>query len=136
MLTPNVKEYFIKNLGRDEKQKEQLIGILSKDISFLKYCSTTQLIGYLASVDIISRPIANETIHQMSDEHIETIIKFSNIHTAYINAISPEQLDRFISNNKEYIKYLDAKKIHSILKKNPEYIKYLDYDKIPPDIVK
>jgi uncharacterized membrane protein YgcG len=126
MLTPEVRDYFIKNLGRDDKQKRRLKEIIEGNIEVIHLITPTQLIEYMRVVNIVDTALAKEIIYNLSDEHIAAIITYSTSHAGYINLISPEQLKRFLKNNKRYINYLSINNILKILEEKPEYIKYLD----------
>ena len=122
MLTPDVKEYFIKNLGRNDKQKRQLKDILNGNIEVIHFITTTQLIEYIRSTNILGSPqgspLGKETLNKLSDEHIATIITYSISHSGYLNLISPEQLKRFLKNNKGYINsgFLKDVKLYEVVK--------------------
>ena len=118
MLTPEVREYFIKNLGRNDKQKRQLKDILNGNIEVIHLITPTQLIEYIRNTNILGSPLGKETLNNLSDEHIAAIITYSTSHAGYINLISPEQLKRFLKNNKGYINsgFLKDDKLYEVVK--------------------
>jgi len=130
-LSEDARKYFIKNLGRDEKQKEQLRNIIKEYPELLIYCSGEQIQDCFKVIDIIRSPIAYEYLHKMDDEQIAAIIKYSSEYESYVNALTSEQLYTFASNNVEYIKRFHLQKQYEVIIKNPTNIIYILPEHVP-----
>ena len=131
-LPEETRIYFIKNLKRNEKHKEQLRNIIKEFPELLIYCSGEQIQDCFKVIDIIRSPIAYEYLHKMDDEQIEAIIKYSSEYEVYINYMSSDQLYRFISNNNVgYIKRFSVDKQYEVIIKNPTNITHILPEQVP-----
>jgi hypothetical protein len=131
-LPEETKIYFIKNLNRNEKHKEQLRNIIKEFPELLIYCSGEQIQDCFKVIDIIRSPIAYEYLHKMDDEQIEAIIKYSSEYEVYINYLSSDQLYRFISNNNfGYIKRFSVDKQYEVVSRDPTNIIHILPEQVP-----
>ena len=127
-LTEDARGHFIRNLGINKEQKEQLIKIIREHIYYLKYCSPAQITECL---EVINPVIPFDLIKDMSDDQIEVIIKFSPDHHKYINYMSLDSLYSFIEDNKEYIKILPVDRQYKVILNDARLITYILPEQVP-----
>ena len=156
-LSEETSEYFIKNLGRDELKREQLINIIkmypyiqgsyrrnpglnklpeiSEEFpSILKYCSPEQIKYCFASLNINSDILIRQ-LNIFEDEQIDVIIKHFLLENLAINHIiynlADDKIYRFAINNKEFINLLTLDNQYNIVKDDPNNISYIITKNIP-----
>jgi hypothetical protein len=127
-LTEDARGHFIKNLGINKEQKEQLIKIIREHIYYLKYCSPAQITECL---EVINPVIPFDLIKDMGDDQIAAIIKFSPDHHKYINYMSLESLYSFIEGNKEYIKILPVDRQYKVVLNDARLITHILPEQVP-----
>jgi hypothetical protein len=130
-LSEETKKYFIKNLGRDEKHKEQMRNIIKEFPELLIYCSGEQIQDCFKVIDIIRKRLPDEYLHKMNDEQIAAIIKYSSEYEVYVNSLTPDQLYTFASNNVEYIKRFNSQNQYEVIIKNPTNISHILPEHVP-----